>query len=134
MINKMMDPWMNTLPGSATNYGIQQVMRLLTPHCDEATARRVVRQALVRGKTTDEMTGSERSYIEKCYRRDPNTEFRLYRGLLFIYSKDCNRRLITAYKVKFPKGSHFQGKKQIRDFRVYKQIRLEEERIRDFEC
>ena len=117
MFNPMMDPWSN-FPGKSSWFGLQQTMKSLDYH-DPEKARRVVRQAYVRGKELSDLSPRERFFLEMNFRRDKDDDFRLYRDCLFIFSNDGS--LITVYPVRFP-SDHFVGKKKL-NYKEYKAYR-----------
>ena len=111
-----LDPW-TCFPGTTSNFGLAMVRKLLS-YRDDNQARRVIRQAYVRGKDLSELPANERQYIETHYLRERDTTIKYYRGCAFIFSQ--NGCMITAYSVHFPQSKNYIGKKQVRDFNTYK--------------
>ncbi len=116
MYNTALDPW-TTFPGTASDFGLSMTMKLLSYRKPE-DARRVVRQAFVRGKKMSELPSGERSFIENNFRRDNSTDIRYYRESVFIFSEDGH--LITCYPCRFPKNTHYIGKEKIRNLKTFK--------------
>ena len=124
MSNIALDPW-TCFPGTTSNFGLAMVQKLLS-YRDANQARRVIRQAYVRGKDLSELTANERQYIEKHFLRERGTIIKYYRDCAFIFNQ--NGCMITAYSVHFPKSTNYIGKKQVRNINTYKAY------LRDLDC